>query len=241
MRDELCSNTAGTPRRLRHAEARRRVALLAPRTRARRLAGCRGRRGRRREKRQRLAKQLRLKAFGSCNGLAAPPFRAGAGTPGRGQARSSRRRQTRAPRSARHRPPHRRCGRCPAQRRSATTPPRPARRTRARTSRARRRRAGPGEGAGGRIFVVAEERLHAVDTGGLKLLGSLPLGVRPPAPARRPAALDLHNQGIDSGGRRILPGWTKVTQLTEVDVSSPAAMRVLRTRAHPRAPRRAPA
>jgi hypothetical protein len=35
---------------------------------------------------------------------------------------------------------------------------------------------------------------------------------------------------LDSGGGRILPGYgPEVTQLTEVDVSSPAAMRVLRT------------
>ena len=89
--------------------------------------------------------------------------------------------------------------------------------------------------AGSRIFAVAGGRLRAVDAGGPRLLGSLELEgwghelflrgerllvishdepVRTPETAR-PADVAFYDQGV--------------TMLTEVDVSDPAAMRVLRT------------
>jgi Beta propeller domain len=88
---------------------------------------------------------------------------------------------------------------------------------------------------GGRIFVVAGEQLHAVGADGLKLLGSLRLegfghqlllaGDRLLAISQT-GALD----GDDGGGGRTLPSYEdEITQLTEIDVSDPAAMRVLRT------------
>ena len=127
------------------------------------------------KKRQRLAKQVRLKAFGSCRGLVrygrrharqgpgalAPPL-ADLPTPLIG-----------AP------PPS------PAPGVPEPLPaPAPIRRDAAETesedSGTNVQELGVDEpdlvkAGGGRIFVVAGERLHAVDAGGLKLLGSLPL------------------------------------------------------------------
>jgi uncharacterized secreted protein with C-terminal beta-propeller domain len=93
---------------------------------------------------------------------------------------------------------------------------------------------------GGRIFVVAGEQLHAVDAGGLTLLGSLPLeGSDHQLLLHDDRLLVIsHSRQLDSGPAplpdaptlHIAPGADdSVTQLTEVDVSSPAAMRVVRT------------
>jgi Beta propeller domain len=96
--------------------------------------------------------------------------------------------------------------------------------------------------AGSRIFAVARGRLNAVDAGGPRLLGSLPLegwghellvsgdrllvighdapaGVEQPGPGPRPVPAQADIGFYDPG----------VTMLTEVDVSDPAAMRVVRT------------
>jgi Beta propeller domain len=92
---------------------------------------------------------------------------------------------------------------------------------------------------GGRIFVVAGENLHAVDADGLKLLGSLPLGSGHQLLLHGDRLLVIsHSQQLgsdpgpvlDAPTLRIAPGYDdSVTQLTELDVSSPAAMRVVRT------------
>ncbi len=184
------------------------------------------------KKRQRLAKQVRLKAFGSCRGLVrygrrharqgpgalAPPL-ADLPTPLIG-----------AP------PPS------PAPGVPEPLPaPAPIRRDAAETesedSGTNVQEVGVDEpdlakAGGGRIFVVAGERLHAVDAGALKLLGSLPLeGFGHQLLLDGDRLLVISQTGaLGSGGGRILPGdGDEVTQLTEVDVSSPAAMRVLRT------------
>ena len=184
------------------------------------------------KKRQRLAKQVKLKAFGSCRGLVrygrrharqgpgalAPPL-ADLPTPLIG-----------AP------PPS------PAPGVPEPLPaPAPIRRDAAETgsedSGTNVQELGVDEpdlakAGGGRIFVVAGERLHAVDAGGLKLLGSLPLeGFGHQLLLDGDRLLVISQTGaLESGGGRILPGYgDEVTQLTEVDVSSPAAMRVLRT------------
>lgn len=87
---------------------------------------------------------------------------------------------------------------------------------------------------GGRIFVVAGERLHAVGADGLRLLGSLQLeGFAHQLLLDGERLLVISQTGAlggDDGGGRILPSYgDEVTQLTEIDVSDPAAMRVLRT------------
>ena len=85
---------------------------------------------------------------------------------------------------------------------------------------------------GGRIFVVADQQLHAVAADGLKLLGSLPLdGYGHQLLLDGERLLVISQTGLlEGGGGRILPSYEdEVTQLTEVDVSDPAAMRVLRT------------
>ena len=85
---------------------------------------------------------------------------------------------------------------------------------------------------GGRIFVVAGQRLLAVGADGLNLLGSLPLdGFGHQLLLDGERLLVISQTGaLESGGGRILPSYEgEVTQLTEVDVSDPAAMRVLRT------------
>lgn len=87
---------------------------------------------------------------------------------------------------------------------------------------------------GGRIFVVAGERLHAVGADGLRLLGSLQLeGFAHQLLLDGERLLVISQTGAlggDDGGGRILPSYEdEVTQLTEIDVSDPAAMRVLRT------------
>jgi Beta propeller domain len=86
---------------------------------------------------------------------------------------------------------------------------------------------------GGRIFVVAGERLHAVDADGLKLLGSLQLegfGHQLLLDGERLLMISQTGALDGGGGGRILPSYgDEVTQLTEIDVSDPAAMHVLRT------------
>jgi uncharacterized secreted protein with C-terminal beta-propeller domain len=85
---------------------------------------------------------------------------------------------------------------------------------------------------GGRIFVVAGEQLHAVGADHLKLLGSLGLeGFGHQLLLDGERLLVISQTGaLEDGGGRILPSYEEeVTQLTEIDVSDPAAMRVLRT------------
>jgi Beta propeller domain len=85
---------------------------------------------------------------------------------------------------------------------------------------------------GGRIFVVAGERLLAVAADGMTLLGRLPLdGFGHQLLLDGERVLVISQTGtLGGGGGRILPSYEgEVTQLTEVDVSDPAAMRVLRT------------
>jgi Beta propeller domain len=87
---------------------------------------------------------------------------------------------------------------------------------------------------GGRIFVVAGERLHAVGADGLRLHGSLQLegfGHQLLLDGQRLLVISQTGAlGGDDRGGRILPSYEdEVTQLTEIDVSDPAAMRVLRT------------
>jgi Beta propeller domain len=184
------------------------------------------------KKRQRLAKQLRLKAFGSCTGLV----------------RYGRRHARQGPGALE--PP---AADLPAPLIGAPPPtpapgvpeplpaPVPIRRDAAETgsedSGTNVQELGVDEpdlvkAGGGHIFVVAGERLHAVDAGGLGLLGSLPLeGFGHQLLLDGERLLVISQTGaLDSDGGRILPSYgDEVTQLTEVDVSSPAAMRVLRT------------
>jgi hypothetical protein len=80
--------------------------------------------------------------------------------------------------------------------------------------------------------VVAGERLLAVGADGLNLLGTLPrdgLGNQLLLDGER--LLVISQTGpLEGGGGRILPSYEgEVTQLTEIDVTDPAAMRVLRT------------
>jgi uncharacterized secreted protein with C-terminal beta-propeller domain len=85
---------------------------------------------------------------------------------------------------------------------------------------------------GGRIFVVAGEQLHVVGADHLKLLGSLGLeGFGHQLLLDGERLLVISQTGaLEDGGGRILPSYEEeVTQLTEIDVSDPAAMRVLRT------------
>jgi uncharacterized secreted protein with C-terminal beta-propeller domain len=86
----------------------------------------------------------------------------------------------------------------------------------------------------GRIFVVAGERLHAVAADDLKLLGSLQLeGFGHQLLLDGERLLVISQTGAldrGDGGGRILPSYEEeVTQLTEINVSNPGAMRVLRT------------
>jgi hypothetical protein len=94
--------------------------------------------------------------------------------------------------------------------------------------------------AGGRIFAIAGNRLHAVDASGPGLLDSLDLegwshqlllsGERLLVISQA-APIGVGTPGPD--GRRVAPEqglpYDDVTVLTEVDVSDPAAMKVLRT------------
>jgi uncharacterized secreted protein with C-terminal beta-propeller domain len=85
---------------------------------------------------------------------------------------------------------------------------------------------------GGRIFVVAGQRLLAVGADGLSLLGSLPLdGFGHQLLLDGGRVLVISQTGpLDSDDEGALPSYeSEVTQLTEVDVSDPAAMRVVRT------------
>lgn len=88
--------------------------------------------------------------------------------------------------------------------------------------------------AGGRIFAVAGGQLHAIDADGPRLLGSLPL-------EGYAHELLLHGSRLlvisqhEAGGVGIEPGPVQayspdpVTRLTEVDVSDPAKLTVVRT------------
>jgi len=84
----------------------------------------------------------------------------------------------------------------------------------------------------GRIFVVADQRLLAVGADGLGLLGSLRLdgfGHQLLLDGERLLVIS-QTKALDSDDKRVLPAYeSEITQLTEVDVSDPAAMRVLRT------------
>ncbi len=84
----------------------------------------------------------------------------------------------------------------------------------------------------GRIFVVADQRLLAVGADGLKLLGSLRLdgfGHQLLLDGERLLVIS-QTSALGSDDQRVLPAYeSEITQLTEVDVSDPAAMRVLRT------------
>ncbi|HYN92184.1 MAG TPA: beta-propeller domain-containing protein [Thermoleophilaceae bacterium] len=88
--------------------------------------------------------------------------------------------------------------------------------------------------AGGRIFAVAGGQLHAIDAGGPRLLGSLPLeGYAHELLLHGKRLLVMSQHG--AGGVGIEPASSQayspdpVTRLTEVDVSDPARMTVIRT------------
>lgn len=182
-------------------------------------------------KRQRLAKQVRLKAFGSCKGLVRYGRRHARQGPG-----AEGPPEPGLPMPLIGAPP-------PMVEPDIGVPqaPAPIRREAAETvpddSGTNVQEAGVDEpdlakAGGGRIFVVAGEKLLAVDAGGLSLLGSLPLeGFGHQLLLRGDRLLVISQTGaLESGGGRIVPGYQdEVTQLTEVDVSDPAAMRVLRT------------
>ena len=179
------------------------------------------------KKRQRLAKQARLKAFGSCRGIV----------------RYGRRHARQGPGAA---PPPIVDFPMPLIGEPVPLPPvapapAPIRRDAAETesgdSGTNIQELGVDEpdlvkAGGGRIFVVAGQRLLAVGADGLKLLGSLPLdGFGHQLLLDGERLLVMAQTGVlESGGGRVLPSYQgEVTQLTEVDVSDPGAMRVLRT------------
>ena len=80
--------------------------------------------------------------------------------------------------------------------------------------------------ANGRIFAVAGERLHAVDSTGPSMLDSLDLEGRSHQLLLSNDRLLVISQAPPIGHDERAP---EVTVLTEVDVSDPAAMKVLRT------------
>ncbi len=182
------------------------------------------------KKRERLAKQVRLKAFGSCRGLV----------------RYGRRHARQGPGGAI--PPDAAIPlpliRTPAEQGAGQPPAEPIRRDGAELesgetgdSGTNVQEAGVDEpdlvkAGDGRIFVVAGEQLHAIDADGLKLLGSLRLeGFGHQLLLDGERLLVISQTGaLEGGDVRIAPGYgDEVTQLTEVDVTTPSAMRVLRT------------
>ena len=91
--------------------------------------------------------------------------------------------------------------------------------------------------AGGRIFAIAGGRLNAVDAGELKLLDSLELegwGHQLLLSGKRVLVI---SQDDSAGGSGRFRAFDEVTQLTEVDVSDPAAMTSAADRAHTRGAR----
>jgi hypothetical protein len=180
------------------------------------------------KKHQRLAKQIRLKGFGSCKGLVRYGRRHARQGPGAVSPPTAD-----LPMPLIGEPPPRPAPGVPG----AEPIRRDAAETESDDSGTNVQEAGIDEPdlvktGGGHIFVVAGARLHAVEASGLRLLGSLSLeGLGHQLILDGGRLLVISQTGVlEEGGGRILPGYgDEVTQLTEVDVSDPAAMRVLRT------------
>jgi hypothetical protein len=83
--------------------------------------------------------------------------------------------------------------------------------------------------AGGRIFAIAGARLNAVDAGELTLLDSLELRGSGHQLLLSGTRVLVISQDDSAGSSGRIRAFDEVTQLTEVDVSDPAAMTVLRT------------
>ena len=92
--------------------------------------------------------------------------------------------------------------------------------------------------AGGRILAVAGGQLHAIDADGPRLLSSLPLeGYAHELLLHGSRVLVISQHEAGGVGIALSPAYPSdpVTRLTEVDVSDPAKLAVVRTQTSPRA------